>query len=279
MENDTIIVYNRKTIEQMEREGGCGYWTIGADPNSLHSRGIRYVLCIANSRDKHHGQLYFVATLADRHELRPLPMRNDGKLTRTPRRQLLLLREWAQLASAQTWPVKVNFEYCRLDSFGVDVRSLQFTEFKDLRDADEEDQGGQRLHGDTGPRGEGTRSEAIWSAKHSSLCDKLLRELSNYVSVDGSPWRPDILCETQDQRLLLIEVKPDCSAHNIITAMGQLLAYGGELQKVIKILAAPGVHQLKESKPHLHAAIERQGIKQFDLDEDLGPQIQEERFA
>ncbi len=46
--DNTIVVYNRETIDDMKKEGGCGYWPIDHNPNSLHSRGIEYVLCIRN---------------------------------------------------------------------------------------------------------------------------------------------------------------------------------------------------------------------------------------
>ena len=102
----------------------------------------------------------------------------------------------------------------------------------------------------------------------------IVDELEGLTEVDGSPWRPDILRETRDRRSLLIEVKPNYHSQNIITAIGQLIAYGQDLSDVVKIIAAPGVHKLYDEKRHLHDAIKAQRIELLDLDKDLRPQLQ-----
>ena len=275
---DAIIVYNRKSIEDMQREGGCGYWPVGRDPNSLHARGIRCVLCIRNRPgEPGHGRAYLVATLCDRHELRPQRTNENGRPV--VRRQLLKLDRWAPITSENEWLVRENFEYGGLVSFGVDVGSLDFRAFvtADLENqgAAGDDLGVQVPGADAGPRGDGTRSEAVWSAKHSPLCDRIVRELKDFLPVNGHPWRPDILCEAPDGSLVLIEVKPTCDTHNIITAIGQLTAYSDGLFNVTKIIAAPGLHSLKKNPLlcHLAEALEAQKIKLLDLGRDPREQL------
>ena len=128
----------------------------------------------------------------------------------------------------------------------------------------------QAPRADAGPRGDGKRSAAVWSAKHSPLCDRILEELKDFLPVDGYPWRPDILCEAADGRLVLIEVKPTSDTHNIVTALGQLTAYSSGLLNVTKIIAAPDLHSFQENPllRHLAKALEDQKIKLLDLSTD-----------
>ncbi|MBV8443949.1 MAG: hypothetical protein JO312_25910 [Hyphomicrobiales bacterium] len=119
------------------------------------------------------------------------------------------------------------FEYGRLGDFRVDVQSLSFRPF-DVASPDEDEEGeqvGRTSRAEVGPRGWGTKSAAVWTAKHSPLCEDIIAELEAFEPVDGYPWRPDIFRESRDGRLVLIEVKPDCDSHNIITEIGQLIAY------------------------------------------------------
>jgi hypothetical protein len=238
--NDTIVVYNRKSIEQIEKEGGCGYWPIGHDPGSLLSKGIRFVLCIRNRPgEPGHGQPYFVASLDERHVLRPQRNEDIGK----PRKQLLKLLKWAPVADARTWPCKEMFEYRRLNTFGINFRSLPLREFQ-TAEADDDEEGtrpGVSLKVDGGARGSGKRSETTWSAKHDPLCKRIVESLKGFkglLDADNWPWNPYVLFETPDQRLVLIEVKPNSDSHNVITAIGQLIAYSHGLAEVIRIVAA-----------------------------------------
>ena len=257
----------------MRQEGGCGYWPLGRDPNSLHSRGVRYVLCIRNRPgEPGHGEAYFVATLAKTHAV--LPRRVTEAEDRNPRRQLLRLIDCAPLDLRTTWPVRQHYEYGRLASFGIDAGSLSLRPFVAVGDDEENDTGSgeRRRIGDGGPSGGGVRSEAVWNAQHSQLWERISSELNSFVPVDGYPWRPDILCEAPDKSLLLIEVKPACDSHNIITAIGQLIAYSSNLWRVTRVIAAPGTKLMKE---HLVNVIKAQGIKLLDLDDKLGPQLRD----
>ncbi len=121
---------------------------------------------------------------------------------------------------------------------------------------------------DPGPAVGGERSAATWSAKQSPYVTKIvgaLNELGWNKEVDGSPWRPDILRGSCNSgKRILIEVKPDCGMHNVITGVGQVTCYSLGMKNVIKVIAAPGLESLP---PYLMNVLESNDIKSLDLAE------------
>src|SRR5579863_4937248 len=103
---DTIIVSNYKSIDQMRAEGGCGYWAIGDNVNTIAKHKIRHVLCVFNrSRAKkehqplthQNGERYFIANLnglptLHRHNYKDASGYHRG-------RQLLRLEKYAEFPS------------------------------------------------------------------------------------------------------------------------------------------------------------------------------------
>jgi hypothetical protein len=94
---------------------------------------------------------------------------------------------------------------------------------------------------DGGPTGEGTKIVA-WSARQHPLVWTLHARLKKqgWKNSSGAPWRPDLLMR-KDKNLLLVEVKPDSFAHNIITAIGQIVCYREpHNDKIISVIATIG---------------------------------------
>ncbi len=122
-----------------------------------------------------------------------------------------------------------------------------------------------------GPSGAGTKSEFIWEARQHPLALKIAEHLK-CLGWTAAPklenWRPDIFFEKCGAPLLgkiLIEVKPKCDMHNVITAIGQLLCYSLPLvnSPVILVLATNG-----EVKNNLAKALEHYAIKALDVAKD-----------
>jgi hypothetical protein len=126
-----------------------------------------------------------------------------------------------------------------------------------------------------GPTGGGTRSPAIWEARHSPLVQEISHILRNdlkWTSLNGQPWAPDILLKSPiTDRVLLVEVKPENSSHNIITAIGQIICYRSKFKDITSAIAAPGIAQVQ--KP-LRKVIETYKIEIIDLDRDLKKQLE-----
>ncbi len=119
----------------------------------------------------------------------------------------------------------------------------------------------------------GERSAAIWSAKHSPYVKEIGRVLDKLgwkEKIDGGPWQPDLLrgSPSSDKRIL-IEVKPDCGTHNVITAIGQVTCYSLDMDDVVKVIAVPGSKLLPK---HITNVLTSYNIKILDLDKgDLSP--------
>jgi hypothetical protein len=126
----------------------------------------------------------------------------------------------------------------------------------------------------TGPTGGGTRSSAIWEGRHSPLVKEISEILRNEIKCipcDGSPWSPDIvLTFPTTRRTLLVEVKPDSTSHNIITAIGQIICYRSKFTNVTSIIAAPGTSHIGA---HMKKVIDTYKIDTLDLDLNLRKQI------
>lgn len=125
-----------------------------------------------------------------------------------------------------------------------------------------------------GPTGGGTRSPAVWEARHSPLTKEIIDILEGYFKCtprEGSPWKPDILMKSpKTDQTFLVEVKPDSSSHNVITAIGQILCYRSKLKNVTSIIAAPGIGHVGS---HLKKVIETHQIETVDLDLNLRKQL------
>jgi hypothetical protein len=114
----------------------------------------------------------------------------------------------------------------------------------------------------------GDRTAAIWSAKHSPLVKEIGNGLDKFgwkKKIGGEPWQPDLLRESPggDTRIL-IEVKPDCDTHNVITAIGQVVCYSSGMKNVLKVIAVPGSKSLPI---HITNVLKSNNIKILDLDE------------
>lgn len=120
-----------------------------------------------------------------------------------------------------------------------------------------------------GPAGRGERSAATWSARHSPYVNKIvpaLDELGWNQKVAGWPWQPDLLrASLNSDKRILIEVKPDCGKHNVITAIGQVICYSSGMKNVIKVIAVPGSNWLP---PYITEVLKCYDIKILDLDRD-----------
>jgi hypothetical protein len=119
-----------------------------------------------------------------------------------------------------------------------------------------------------GPQTGGERSAATWSAKHSPWVKEigsLLDKLGWKDKVNGQPWQPDLLRGLPgcDKRIL-VEVKPDCSTHNVITAIGQVTCYSSDMDNVVKVIAVPGSNLLPY---HITNVLKSYKIKILNLDE------------
>jgi hypothetical protein len=128
-------------------------------------------------------------------------------------------------------------------------------------------------HGDnSGAKRGGERSGAVWRAVHSpivKLVADALDELQS-TSVSGAPWQPDLVRRMPNGSTLIIEVKPDCGLHNIITAIGQSVCYRSGFNDVISIIAAPGVSTMKS---HVRSVLDEHDIRLIDLDSKVISQI------
>ncbi|HWK95927.1 MAG TPA: hypothetical protein VNR39_10925 [Pseudolabrys sp.] len=127
---------------------------------------------------------------------------------------------------------------------------------------------------DHGPTGGGIRSSALWEARHNPLAKSIsetLRRDFKYIPCDGLPWKPDILLRSSTTgKILLVEVKPNSSSHNIITAVGQTLCYRSKFEIVTSIIAAPGIARIGA---HLRDVLEVHAIKTLDLNGNVRKQL------
>lgn len=116
-----------------------------------------------------------------------------------------------------------------------------------------------------GPSGKGKRSEATWTAKQSPLVQRLaaiLQDLDCERS-RAAIWVPDMLYRTPLGQDLLIEVKPDASLHNVITAIGQVICYRSDLPNAISVIAAPGISRISA---HVAKVLKRYDIETLELE-------------
>jgi hypothetical protein len=126
-----------------------------------------------------------------------------------------------------------------------------------------------------GAQSGGERSAATWSAKHSPWVKEIgdvLNDLGWKEKIKGRPWQPDLLRQSPagDKRIL-IEVKPDCDTHNVITALGQVTCYSSGMKNVIKVIAVPGSKSIRN---HITDVLKSSNIEILDLDErDLLPLV------
>lgn len=269
MSTDAIIVSTYKTLEQMQYEGGCGYWPIGADPSRAHSLGARYVVCVRNRNgfpkpppdhdDIEHGRAFLIGKLSP--QSMPVDMYTENRI----QRQLLLMSDVALLP--ETLPIQKvteNFYYGSIGELGIKIDTLKFKRFiKSVAQAPsayEEPVGSN----DFGPDGGGIRSEATWSARQRPLALMLVSELSHlgWRETDGCGWKPDILMRDSKGRCVLIEVKPDFGLHNALTALGQVLCYRQPHDEVVSIIAAEGGTQ---QLPNIASLLERHAVQVLDL--------------
>ena len=140
--SDTIVVSNFKSIDQMKREGGCGYWAIGDDVTIVKRHNINYVLCCFNrarAKEEHQelthdsGEPYFIATLSGLPTLAKHSYVDDtGKKHRG--RQLLKLGRYAAIPT-RSIPFKTLEEghtYRNIKAMGIDLKQLEMTNFESL---------------------------------------------------------------------------------------------------------------------------------------------------
>jgi len=125
----------------------------------------------------------------------------------------------------------------------------------------------------TGPTSGGQRSAATWKARHSPLVleiGAILRDLQ-WTRCDGNPWNPDIVVKSPNSNhVMLFEVKPDISTHNIITAIGQIICYRSPFKNVAGIIAAPNARVIGKQ---LQKILDRYDIRVIDLDNNVRTQL------
>lgn len=141
---NTIIVANRKSVADMRREGGCGYWPIGDDTGFLNAKGFRYVVCLLNDKNsQHHRKPYFFAEIAGEPELSRGSC-CDLKSRKTHKgRQLLKLgqcsridpenfREWNPLPQSPIYRPLSDLACIEKSGQGIVVSTLQLVDLDAL---------------------------------------------------------------------------------------------------------------------------------------------------
>lgn len=242
--NDTIVLYSAFTLQDMERIGGCGWWPIGADKHSLSKKGIKYIVCVLNKKSdpRHHSP--FLIGIIDQNAL---PIVRLSKSKNGKARQKIRLAQVADISSETTRkkvPVKRDFYYSSLRSLGVSPKKIHFRPFA-LSDPDSlQPRTLERKPGkDSRPRGSGTRSKAVWQAREHPLAEKLTKVLKDdhFAPYSGQPWNPDLLMKDDNGQIVLVEIKPMPTRHNIITAIGQIVCYRSPHDdRLINIVASEG---------------------------------------
>jgi hypothetical protein len=164
----------------------------------------------------------------------------------------------------EIWNVLEQSGHQYLDRLAV---LLGYADFSGDRSGSEERHSG-RAEDSAGAQDGGKRSAATWSARHSPYVKeigRILDKLGWKQKIPARPWHPDMLrgSPTGGKRVL-IEVKPDCGEHNVITAIGQVICYSSGMKNVIKVIAIPGSNSLKS---HMKNVLESNDIKILDLDE------------
>lgn len=139
-------------------------------------------------------------------------------------------------------------------------------------DEDDERSNGNTTPDDPGVKRGGVRSKAIWEARHSPLVEEIACLLKDdWQQCDCRPWKPDIVRRRGiDGCSLLIEVKPESDQHNVITAIGQVLAYRSRLSRCITVISVPRTNRISK---HLSAVLKSHAIRVLDLDGDLSRQL------
>jgi hypothetical protein len=171
----------------------------------------------------------------------------------------------------QIWGVLKKNGPAYLDRLGVLLGYRDFSNNKPLK---KKKKGKKRSGEDAGPSNGGTRSEATWEARHSPLVKEIKLAVLNterWSLHQSSDWKPDIIFKSKSSnRILLIEVKPDSSTHNIITAVGQVICYRSSLKEYTSIIAAPGMLLLSKK---LCNVMRDSKIKSLDLDRNVSQQM------
>ena len=245
---DCIVIFSSETLGDMQHKGGCGWWPIGKDPQTLKKHGVEYVACVLNKKgNPQHHKLLFVARLVGNVKVKE-PKAGNGKA-----RQFLYFDEVAELT--KSIPVKRDFYYTSLKSLGIRRGQLNFKRFSPTgpqppkkKPPPIDQNPGKGGGANPGQEGEGARKNATWSAKSSPLFHKLharLVEIGWHVCND-SLWRPDLLVTKKGAGRVLFEIKPSFSDHNVITAVGQLLCYRTpHPSTTISVIAAEGAPKQK----------------------------------
>lgn len=127
---------------------------------------------------------------------------------------------------------------------------------------------------DLGPAGDGTRSAGKWNGRHSKYCTIIRNELSKFkLQPSKNNWKPDICRKNLLGKEIIIEVKPDCTTRDVISAIGQLMVYSYEIENPSLWFAAPGTSDMQAK---LREQLKRFDIEIIDLSDEneISPQVQ-----
>jgi hypothetical protein len=130
-----------------------------------------------------------------------------------------------------------------------------------------------RLGINRGQRTGGKRSGATWEARHYPLVTRLQQALSAEWKVQRcGGWQPDLLVmNRRTKKTVLFEVKPNSSTHNIITALGQSLAYNVDAKADKLVIAVPNSGKLLENK--LRIVLGNHEVDFVDMDLNFALQV------
>jgi hypothetical protein len=109
----------------------------------------------------------------------------------------------------------------------------------------------------------GERSAAIWQARESPLTAMRIKylEMLGYQKTP-SDWLPDVFMRNGN-KVILIEVKPEPTLHNMITAVGQIICYKISFLGIVTLIAARG----PLTHDGIKKAMSRHSIDYLDLNE------------
>jgi hypothetical protein len=183
----------------------------------------------------------------------------------------LILRNIASTKRPHYLPFQKSGDSFRIPQgyyFGVAPPSL-----KSIVQSRENDRGvslrakikGKKARGnDRGPSGGGIKKATVWEARQYPLVIYLEDHLKNqgWREMSASVWWPDVLMEKNKHRIL-IEVKPEATTNNTITAIGQIICYRSPFDdnyKTLCIVASEG-----EPADELVNVMKNHQIKFLDL--------------
>jgi hypothetical protein len=116
---DTIVVFTRKSVEEIMQSGGSDDWVL--DPE--HARSTSYLVCTRNTKGSKgkepHGSGFLIGRISDIVES---PVAEGAS-----RRYLIQISEWARIDRPGLWTFGRNpVRYLDIAELGIDVEAVEF---------------------------------------------------------------------------------------------------------------------------------------------------------